>query len=415
MAKNKNAKNRSSDQSGSSQPAGVAISDWQASGKIEKKLFPASGASDVSLRIHLNRESFAEVTAHARQSTEKEVCGVLVGRIKEDDLGRYPDVVAAVRGTAVDQGGQHVTYTQETWTSIHNEIDQKYPGMAILGWYHSHPGFGVTFSDMDRFIQQNFFSGPEQFGLVTDPLGGDLAVMINTGKGIETISHFWVDSRKQKCWTPPKPVGANNGMSAMPSDLTDRFKELDSRITQVVQALDETRASVYKVVLTAVMLICSLFVIWIGSKIVTMIFAPERPPLYHENVATVPAFIKLNDKNVTLNLRVDASEIPPEYNLQLQQDRLIQAEVNKALQTQALSFQYLLASATPEELSLLAENAKKMMPEEDTPLAAPMDPLAAAKPKPGSNLQIYLLWGAIAMLVVVIGSYLYSSIKSDQK
>ena len=34
--------------------------------------------------------------------------------------------------------------------------------LKIVGWYHTHPGFGVEFSEMDLFIQQNFFGGPAQ-------------------------------------------------------------------------------------------------------------------------------------------------------------------------------------------------------------------------------------------------------------
>ncbi len=37
-------------------------------------------------------------------------------------------------------------------------MEEKHSSLSIVGWYHSHPGFGVEFSDMDMFIQKNFFS-----------------------------------------------------------------------------------------------------------------------------------------------------------------------------------------------------------------------------------------------------------------
>ncbi len=47
--------------------------------------------------------------------------------------------------------------------------DQKYPNERIVGWYHSHPGFGVFLSDHDTFIHKNFFSSPGQVAWGFDP------------------------------------------------------------------------------------------------------------------------------------------------------------------------------------------------------------------------------------------------------
>ena len=59
-------------------------------------------------------------------------------------------------------------FTQETWTRIHEEKDARYPDHKIVGWYHSHPGFGVFLSDHDLFIHKNFFSQPGQLAWVFD-------------------------------------------------------------------------------------------------------------------------------------------------------------------------------------------------------------------------------------------------------
>jgi hypothetical protein len=48
-------------------------------------------------------------------------------------------------------------------------MDRDYPDKRILGWYHTHPGFGIFLSDMDVFIQENFFPEPWQAAFVYDP------------------------------------------------------------------------------------------------------------------------------------------------------------------------------------------------------------------------------------------------------
>jgi proteasome lid subunit RPN8/RPN11 len=41
---------------------------------------------------------------------------------------------------------------------------------VIVGWYHTHPGFGIFLSGMDQFIHQNFFIQLWHVALVLDPV-----------------------------------------------------------------------------------------------------------------------------------------------------------------------------------------------------------------------------------------------------
>ena len=51
-------------------------------------------------------------------------------------------------------------------------LERDHPEQQIVGWYHSHPGFGIFLSEHDLFIHRNFFSGAAQIALVVDPLQG---------------------------------------------------------------------------------------------------------------------------------------------------------------------------------------------------------------------------------------------------
>jgi hypothetical protein len=66
-----------------------------------------------------------------------------------------------------------VTFTHEAWEHVHSELDRRYPGEKIVGWYHSHPGFGIFLSREDMFIHENFFSEWWQVAYVVDPLAGE--------------------------------------------------------------------------------------------------------------------------------------------------------------------------------------------------------------------------------------------------
>lgn len=109
-----------------------------------------------------------EIKAHGRTSMHREVCGVLLGNLCFDG-GAYLLVDARIEGKFATHQSGSVTFTSETWDYINNERDTKYPEKKIVGWYHTHPGFGIFLSNMDAFIHNNFFSLKWQPAYVFDP------------------------------------------------------------------------------------------------------------------------------------------------------------------------------------------------------------------------------------------------------
>jgi proteasome lid subunit RPN8/RPN11 len=115
--------------------------------------------------VVMEAEVARKIRQHSRSSMKAEVCGVLLGSAEQDRTV----IEACIPGVNAAQGGAHVTFTQDTWEHIYKIKDQQFPDMKIVGWYHSHPGFGVFLSEHDLFIQENFFSGPHQVAWVYDP------------------------------------------------------------------------------------------------------------------------------------------------------------------------------------------------------------------------------------------------------
>jgi hypothetical protein len=79
---------------------------------------------------------------------------------------------------------------------IYKIKDRDYPDERIVGWYHSHPGFGVFLSDHDTFIHKNFFSAPQQVAWVYDPHSDEEGCFGWRGERIERLANFgFVDGR----------------------------------------------------------------------------------------------------------------------------------------------------------------------------------------------------------------------------
>jgi proteasome lid subunit RPN8/RPN11 len=113
----------------------------------------------------MDTEVSRSIRQHARAHMKTEVCGVLIGEVRDRDI----HVQASIEGLNASQAGTHVTFTQDTWEHVYKIKDKDYPEDRIVGWYHSHPGFGVFLSDHDTFIHKNFFSSENQIAWVYDP------------------------------------------------------------------------------------------------------------------------------------------------------------------------------------------------------------------------------------------------------
>jgi proteasome lid subunit RPN8/RPN11 len=127
--------------------------------KAKTKLAP------VPLEVAIDSEVVRTIRQHARSSSKTEVCGVLIGQ----DRDQRVQIEACIEGENAEGAGAHVTFTQDTWEHIYAVKDKKYPDERIVGWYHSHPGFGIFLSEHDTFIHKNFFSSPGQVAWVYDP------------------------------------------------------------------------------------------------------------------------------------------------------------------------------------------------------------------------------------------------------
>lgn len=162
------------------------MKDWRMSSKKKKHRRIISDRTTHSATFH--NSVLQSIRQHARGSLHMEICGVLIGR--QSDAGTF--VSGAVPGEGAAQGGAHVTFTQQAWVGIHEEKERKYPGQQIVGWYHSHPGFGVFLSDHDIFIHKNFFASPGSLAWVYDPHSDEEGCFGWNGGEVRRLENFSV-------------------------------------------------------------------------------------------------------------------------------------------------------------------------------------------------------------------------------
>lgn len=354
--------------------SGPTVGPWQEAVRPRRRTFPGPRGARATLRVAMDRAAFAELTAHAKDSLDAEVCGVLAGQVCEDDEGPWLHVEAAVRGHTATSGKTHVTFTQETWNQIHTQLEQQHPKLRMVGWYHTHPGFGVEFSEMDLFIQRNFFPAPSQIAYLTDPLGGAIAIGTTTPNGVDYLERFWVDGREQPCQAPRKSPAAP---ASTPGTAPSADDTVALRITQLTQAIDDLRASYHRFLLFCSLTVGVAVVLVIAWTLWRGLVARTRPP---EVLQYLPIPIRVGDKAVMLGVGVVRWEVPPELDPLLENAELRKriAELEKPTAPARATNAAATSNAPP------ASRPPPATPAPGSPApAGPVTPAAPAPPVPG--------------------------------
>jgi proteasome lid subunit RPN8/RPN11 len=140
----------------SSQPAEFVTYPW---GDVENK----------DIVIFLDIKALIKIYRHSKSSVNKEVGGFLVGYpLKEEDK-LFVQIVDATPAQHVHSKGEALSFTHQTWKMLDCQMNERFKGKHVVGWYHTHPGLGLFMSPYDTFIHNHFFSLPWQIALVIDP------------------------------------------------------------------------------------------------------------------------------------------------------------------------------------------------------------------------------------------------------
>jgi proteasome lid subunit RPN8/RPN11 len=111
--------------------------------------------------------ALAKILRHGTLFSGIEVAGVLIGRLTADVV----EISDSDTGPQIGTTG-HVKLARSVAPLIAEKIHRQGRSEYIVGWYHSHPGFGCFLSSIDMETQvglQGMFS--ECVALVVDPYG----------------------------------------------------------------------------------------------------------------------------------------------------------------------------------------------------------------------------------------------------
>ena len=111
----------------------------------------------------------ADLARYAVANPLREVGGVVLGHLGKDENGEFLEATAHLKARNASHGIAEMTFTTESLKGIHYEKERLFPDERVLGWFHTHPGYGLFLSGTDLFTHRNWFREPHHIAMVLDP------------------------------------------------------------------------------------------------------------------------------------------------------------------------------------------------------------------------------------------------------
>ncbi|MGE5404737.1 MAG: hypothetical protein ACM3PP_07340, partial [Candidatus Saccharibacteria bacterium] len=128
------------------------------------------GQAGTEVLVHLEPDVAAFVEEFAHTDLDRELGGVLLGTHNVLNGSYLVSVQAAIEGKYMGNSQTNVTFTKKSWDYIESAREKHFPDLQIVGWFHTHPGYGVFLSKYDVFLHKSSFPEPWHIAYVTDPL-----------------------------------------------------------------------------------------------------------------------------------------------------------------------------------------------------------------------------------------------------
>merc|ERR1712228_1060504 len=123
---------------------------------------------DTGEQIYISSLALLKMLKHGRAGVPMEVMGLMLGEYVDEYTVKVVDVFAMPQsGTGVSVEAVDPVFQ----TKMLDMLKQTGRPEMVVGWYHSHPGFGCWLSGVDINTQQSFEALSERaVGVVVDPI-----------------------------------------------------------------------------------------------------------------------------------------------------------------------------------------------------------------------------------------------------
>lgn len=224
---------------------------------------PVYSPSKNELPVFVDLDALRDMEEHALDDTGVELGGVMLGGQYVDDQGQpFVLVTDSLRAKHYESTKGSFKFTHDTWEQITRERDEFPDELQMVGWYHTHPDWGVFLSGMDMFICDNFFNKKLDVALVIDPCRQDRGFFQwteNAEQRVRRTDGFYLIASRFRQYELDEYVTYLEGKVAMSGD--PRFRGVSSGSGPIVNVAGQPPWQTAAVIGMLTMQFCFLMLI----------------------------------------------------------------------------------------------------------------------------------------------------------
>ena len=122
------------------------------------------------LRIYVEDYVFTFVQQYTQAHSGSERLGILVGRCIETAQSPILFISGAIEGKYAVEGANGIEFSKKTKDYVSDMLDTYFPGLTIVGWLQSQPGYGTYLSAKNYSYHKENYKSEFQVLFVTDPV-----------------------------------------------------------------------------------------------------------------------------------------------------------------------------------------------------------------------------------------------------
>ncbi len=145
--------------------------------KTEKSRLPSKVDREYPKKlpvVFISQDTLQRIREYASSDTSSELGGVLVGRIARASRRWFVEIRDFIPASKGVSRRASFEFTNEAQAQIHDELTTRFPDQKVVGWFHTHPGYGVFLSSADQFIDAHYFNDKHHIAMVLDPTKDDV-------------------------------------------------------------------------------------------------------------------------------------------------------------------------------------------------------------------------------------------------
>lgn len=123
-------------------------------------------------QVYFLESTYKDILKHVETTPDIESGGILIGHHFKTFEGEIQFVVVsgAIAQHSENRSRVHFTVGPKEDQAARKVLEEKYDGLTVVGWYHSHPNHGIFLSGQDMDIVRGWYNLPWHIALVIDPI-----------------------------------------------------------------------------------------------------------------------------------------------------------------------------------------------------------------------------------------------------